>query len=262
MLTAIIVILVDLHLFMSATSMYIHRGLAHKTVEFSPATTHVFRFIHWLHGWDWDNYQQLYAAQHRKHHKYSDGPMDPHSPYNVGVAGIFDFKHNDPTRPYYLSPEEIQQYGAGTVSPSDWMQRNIYNPSKIRIVMMNWKNQEFWFELNFSMIILFAVFCLFVSPLVAALLVLFQHRVMQRYVIPYINNYLNHKSPLFTYTKGNNDGSKILFPIGFFMGGEELHANHHNYPGNAKFSRRWFEFDVSWVYIRILIFFKLARLTK
>jgi fatty-acid desaturase len=245
---------------MSVSTIYLHRNLGHRTLDCSKSLEHVFRFIHWLHGWDWDNYQQGWVAQHRKHHKYSDTPNDPHSPHHIGVSGIFDFKHNDPNRPYYLTPEEIQQYAPDIVSPTDWVQRNIYNPSKIQVRLINWKRQEIWFDLSVSMLVLFAIFYLFVSPVVAVLLVIFQHRVMQRYIIPYINNYLNHKSPLFTYNKGRNDQSRILSPIGILMGGEELHANHHNEPQNPRFSRRWFEFDISWMYIKIFMLFGLIKL--
>ena len=35
-----------------------------------------------------------------------------------------------------------------------------------------------------------------------------------------------------------------------WIGGEELHNNHHTYPTSAKFSLKWFEFDLGWTYIR------------
>jgi stearoyl-CoA desaturase (delta-9 desaturase) len=56
------------------------------------------------------------------------------------------------------------------------------------------------------------------------------------------------------------DHSKNIIPIGILIGGEEMHNNHHLDPANPKFSRRWFEFDVSWLYIRILCALRLAKL--
>jgi stearoyl-CoA desaturase (delta-9 desaturase) len=54
------------------------------------------------------------------------------------------------------------------------------------------------------------------------------------------------------------DTSRNLYPIAFWIGGEELHNNHHADGASAKFSKKWYEFDIGWMYICILRFFKLA----
>jgi stearoyl-CoA desaturase (delta-9 desaturase) len=41
-------------------------------------------------------------------------------------------------------------------------------------------------------------------------------------------------------------------PLGLWIGGEELHNNHHAYATSARFSSHWYEFDLGWMYIRIL----------
>ena len=46
------------------------------------------------------------------------------------------------------------------------------------------------------------------------------------------------------------------------IGGEELHNNHHAYGTSAKFSAKWYEFDIGWVYIRILATLGLATVRK
>jgi stearoyl-CoA desaturase (delta-9 desaturase) len=51
-------------------------------------------------------------------------------------------------------------------------------------------------------------------------------------------------------------------PWGIIIGGEELHNNHHAYGSSAKLSSRWYEFDIGWMYIRILEAFKLATVRK
>ena len=55
------------------------------------------------------------------------------------------------------------------------------------------------------------------------------------------------------------DQSRNLVPFGIIVGGEELHNNHHLNPGIAKLSRRWFEFDVGWLYIQLLSYCGLAK---
>ena len=48
-------------------------------------------------------------------------------------------------------------------------------------------------------------------------------------------------------------------PIAIWLGGEELHNNHHADPHSAKFSHKGFEFDVGWLYIKLLSIFRLAK---
>jgi stearoyl-CoA desaturase (delta-9 desaturase) len=55
------------------------------------------------------------------------------------------------------------------------------------------------------------------------------------------------------------DASGNISRLGILVGGEELHNNHHNYPQSAKLSVKENEFDIGWLYIRILEIFGLAR---
>ena len=55
------------------------------------------------------------------------------------------------------------------------------------------------------------------------------------------------------------DLSRNISCIGIIIGGECLHNNHHLEPANPKLSRRWFEFDIGWMYIQILKLFGLAK---
>ena len=51
-------------------------------------------------------------------------------------------------------------------------------------------------------------------------------------------------------------------PWGILIGGEELHNNHHAYGSSAKLSSHWYEFDIGWMYIRLLAFVRLATIRK
>lgn len=62
-----------------------HRSLAHKSVVLHPALRAlVIRGGPWLTGLD----PKAWVVMHRLHHEHSDTPRDPHSPVNVGLAGI------------------------------------------------------------------------------------------------------------------------------------------------------------------------------
>ena len=51
-------------------------------------------------------------------------------------------------------------------------------------------------------------------------------------------------------------------PWGILIGGEELHNNHHAFPSSARLSARWWEFDIGWLYIRLLSAVGLAKVKK
>ena len=55
------------------------------------------------------------------------------------------------------------------------------------------------------------------------------------------------------------DRSRNIFPIGIIIGGECLHNNHHLDPANPKLSRKWFEFDIGWMWFKVLERFNLAK---
>jgi stearoyl-CoA desaturase (delta-9 desaturase) len=61
---------------------------------------------------------------------------------------------------------------------------------------------------------------------------------------------------------GTGDASRNISPWGILIGGEELHNNHHAYATSAKLSSKWYEFDIGWMYIRLLEMAGLARVKK
>jgi stearoyl-CoA desaturase (delta-9 desaturase) len=62
-----------------------HRGLAHKAVRLHPVLRRwVIHGGNWLTGLD----AKAWVVMHRLHHEHSDTTLDPHSPLNVGIAGI------------------------------------------------------------------------------------------------------------------------------------------------------------------------------
>src|SRR5450830_1418245 len=58
------------------------------------------------------------------------------------------------------------------------------------------------------------------------------------------------------------DAATNIIPWGILIGGEELHNNHHTHATSAKLSSKWYEFDIGWLYIRILETFGLAKVRK
>jgi len=60
-----------------ATSVYLHRGLAHRALNRHPFADWVFRFVLWFTT---GQNRREWVAVHRKHHAFTDTERDPHSP--------------------------------------------------------------------------------------------------------------------------------------------------------------------------------------
>ena len=54
--------------------------------------------------------------------------------------------------------------------------------------------------------------------------------------------------------------SSNIIPVGIIIGGEELHNNHHVDAASPFFARKWWEFDLGSVTIRLLCLLRLANL--
>jgi len=64
-----------------ATSIYLHRALAHRSLTVHPVADVVFRAALWLTT---GQSRQQWVAVHRKHHTFTDREGDPHSPQILG----------------------------------------------------------------------------------------------------------------------------------------------------------------------------------
>jgi stearoyl-CoA desaturase (delta-9 desaturase) len=201
-------------------------------VEFHPIVAHFFRFWLWFTT---GMVTRQWVAIHRKHHQYSDQPGDPHSPH---VFGIFRVLFQGALLYHESSKDKVMvdTYSRGT--PTDWMERNIYSAhSRLGIGLL--------FVLN-------CAFFGWVGPIVW---------LVQMIWIPlWAAGVINGLGHWWGYRNGvTRDRSRNLVPFGILIGGEELHNNHHLAPASARLSRRWWEFDIGWMYICILSSLGLAR---
>ena len=229
----IIATLVMTHITIVCVTLYLHRGQAHRGIVFNPILEHFIRFWLWLTT---GMVTKQWVAIHRKHHRHSDEEGDPHSPHVYGIwnvlfngAGLYHNASKD--------SEMIQQYGVGT--PDDWIERNVYSAhSRSGILLM------------------LIIDLLFFGPW--GLLV---WGIQMIWIPLWAAGVINGIGHWWGYRNGETkDRSRNIFPIGIIIGGECLHNNHHLEPANPKLSRRWFEFDIGWMWFKLFEFFKLAKL--
>jgi len=213
-------------------TIYLHRCQAHRALDVHPIVSHFFRF--WL--WATTGMStKAWAAIHRKHHAKVETEEDPHSPQIKGLATVL-WKGAELYRKEAKNTETLERYGQGT--PDDWLERNVYTKyGKTGLFIM-----------------LIADFILF-GPIGLTI-----WAIQMAWIPFFAAGFVNGIAHYWGYRNFEvADASRNIIPIGFFIGGEELHNNHHTYGTSAKFSVKWWEVDVGWMVIRLLQFMGLAK---
>jgi len=228
-------LLVFTQLTIFAVTLYLHRSQAHRGVDFHPVIAHFFRFWTWLTT---SMITKEWVAIHRKHHAKVETEEDPHSPVTKGIGTVF-WRGVELYREARGMRADIEQYGRG--APEDWIERHLYTP-----------------HANLGPVALFALnLLLFGLPGVALW-------AIQMAWIPFwaagVVNGLGHWWGYRNFESA--DTSTNLTPWAFWIGGEELHNNHHAFPSSARFSMRRWEFDIGWAAIRGLQAVGLAKVLR
>ena len=226
-------VLVATHITIVCVTLFLHRGQAHRGIEFNPWLEHFMRFWLWLTT---GMVTKAWVAIHRKHHQKTDVEGDPHSPHVFGIWKVLfggAFLYASAAKDYVM----IDKYGVGT--PDDWMERNIYTKYSFAGVFL-------LLAINIALFGGVGILCWLVQiawiPFWAA------------GVVNGVGHYFGYRNYV------TKDKSTNLFPFGLIIGGEELHNNHHDDPANPKLSKKWFEFDIGWMWLKIFMFLKLASL--
>jgi stearoyl-CoA desaturase (delta-9 desaturase) len=227
--------IVATHITIAAVTIYLHRCQAHRALDLHAIPSHFFRFWLWLTT---GMVTKEWAAIHRKHHAKCETEDDPHSPVTRGIKKVF-FEGAELYRAEAKNRETMEKYGHGT--PNDWIERNLYSK-------FTWHGVALMLIID---VLLFGVIGLSVwavqmlwIPITAA------------GIINGIGHYWGYRN------YECNDAATNIFPIGILIGGEELHNNHHTFGTSAKLSSKWYEFDIGWMYIRILEIGRLAKVKK
>ncbi len=231
----VLFLLVTTQLTIFAVTLYLHRSQAHRGVDFHPAVAHFFRFWSWLTT---GMVTKEWVAVHRKHHAHTETAEDPHSPQIYGIRKVF-FEGVELYREATANAADLEKYGRGT--PDDWLERHLYakhstwGPTLMAIVCVT----------------LFGVGGMAVWAVLALWIPVWAAGVVNG--IGHWWGYRNFETA---------DTATNLIPWGFWVGGEELHNNHHAFPSSARFALRRFEFDIGWAVICGLQKLGLAKVLR
>jgi stearoyl-CoA desaturase (delta-9 desaturase) len=129
----------------------------------------------------------------------------------------------------------VEKYGMGT--PNDWIEQSVYSKhSRLGILLMLIVDVAVFGGWGF---VIWGIQMIWIPFWAAGVINGLGHWI----------GYRNGKT---------RDNSRNLVPWGIVIGGEELHNNHHIEPASPKLSRRWFEFDIGWMWIKIFESVKLV----
>jgi stearoyl-CoA desaturase (delta-9 desaturase) len=220
------------HITNLCVTLYLHRSATHEGVVFHPAVRNFMRFWLWLTT---GMITKQWVAVHRKHHAFSDREGDPHSPAVEGLleivfGGVFFYKNA------VSDKEMVEKYGKGC--PEDWIEHNLFQRAPFAGLATMMVVDAFLFGLPTGLVVW----------------------VCMAVWIPLFGNIINGVGHAIGYRNfATKDESRNIVPLGLLIVGEELHNNHHADPRSAKFNAKWYEFDIGWLYIRLLAAMRLAN---
>lgn len=206
-----------------ATSIYLHRALAHRSLSLRTSMDVLFRMVLWLLT---GQNRQEWVAVHRKHHTFTDREGDPHSPmllgfWKVQLGNVY----------YYIrearNPETLERF-APDLGPDAWDR---------------WLFSWGWAGLGIATATLGLTLGWWQGPVA-----MLGHGLLFVFVIAPLINGVGHWAGAQNF--GNTAyNSRVLACM---TGGESLHNNHHAFPRAPKFGLRRSELDPSWLVIRAL----------
>ena len=175
----------------------------------------------------------FWVATHRIHHQSSDQPGDPHSPRDGGWWA------------------HIGWLLVGESKHSDTVLMSRYAPDLAKHRFYIWLNDYHWVPMIALAVLLFAM-----GGVPFVLWGIFLRVVVGLHVTWMVNSVTHMWGSRRFATR---DDSRNNWWVALLTSGEGWHNNHHAHPTSARHGLAWYEFDLSWVQIRILRFLGVAK---
>jgi fatty-acid desaturase len=196
-----------------------------------------------------------WAAVHRRHHHFSDDEQDPHSP----VMGFFwahmgwlvvkseDMKRR-PLMERYAKDLLRDPFYAWLERRSNWLKIGLlswiaYFAVGVGVALLSGETTPDAIQFGLS---------LFVWGAVLRTVVVW-HLTWSVNSVTHIWGYRNYETP---------DGSRNNVIVALLVSGEGWHNNHHADPSSARQSHKWWELDLVWLAIRLLVLIGLAKIVS
>ena len=199
-----------------------HRGLTHRSYNTNSYITKIFSILGCFGG---TGSPLAWVAIHINHHLKSDKPSDPHSPLYKGLK-IFTLDYVN----------EID-------SNTKWRMRNIVTD----------KFQQFLHRYYFAIIAVYSMILFMIGGFYLMIFLLWAPSLITG-IMSNVVNYVGHKPDwLGGYRSYNiNDQSTNNWIWAIPSWGESWHNNHHRYPKDYMFKKKWWELDIAGLIIKVI----------
>ena len=168
----------------------------------------------------------FWVAIHRRHHQHSDQPLDPHTPRVSGFWAHIG----------WILFGEAQHNNTATMSR--------YAPDLGKDPFYRWLTTYHWVPLT---VLGFALLAIGGWPLVNWAIFL---RVVLGLHATYLVNSATHLWGRRRFA--TQDDSKNSWWVALLTFGEGWHNNHHAHPTSARHGLAWYEFDPTWIELKLL----------
>lgn len=208
-----------------------HRLLTHRSFKTYPAIRYFLTFCGCL---AMEGAPISWVASHRLHHKESDQTPDPHSP-------IVNFLWSHMLWLFWKTP------GVATAEEERNWTRDLQKDPGIRFL------SKFFFPINLLVAGgLYGIGHAIAGPSFGLSLFIwgFCLRVVLVWHATWLVNSATHMWGYQNYESGDN--SRNTWWVALITFGEGWHNNHHADQTSAAHGHRWFEFDMTYVFIRML----------
>ena len=210
------------------TTIYLHRGLAHRALTLSPRTVAACRILLWITT---GIRPRQWVAVHRKHHAFTDKEGDPHSPFLFGYAAV-QFGNVGLYRKVARDPVAVARYARDI--PADRWDRWFFDHALLGLAL--------------GVLVLSVLIGWPLALVVAA--VYTPLYLLGGAAINAVGHWFG-KRPYDNLATNNQW-------LAWIVAGEGLHNNHHAATTSARLSLAKGEFDPAWWVVRLLVLLRLA----
>ena len=168
----------------------------------------------------------FWVATHRRHHQHSDSELDPHTPR---VSGFW---------------AHLGWIIFGEAAHNDTARNGRYAPDLAKDPFYRWLSTYHWVPLT---TLGFALLYIGGWPLVNWAIFL---RVVFGLHATWLINSATHMWGSRRFA--TDDDSRNIWWVALLTFGEGWHNNHHAHPVSARHGLAWYEFDVTWLSLKLL----------
>ncbi|HXW25381.1 MAG TPA: fatty acid desaturase [Xanthobacteraceae bacterium] len=193
-----------------------------------------------------------WVAVHRRHHHYADQELDPHSPrrgFFWGHVGWAMLKRDD------LDPGPLMDRYAKDLRRDPFQAWLVRHDTWVFVMFATW---VVYFIAGFGVALLTDQSIASAAQFGLSLLV--WGAAVRTVIVLHFAWLVNSVDHLWGYRRYNTpDNSRNNPWLGFLTYGDGWHNNHHADPRSARHGHKWWEIDLAWIAIRVMMALGMAK---